>query len=321
MAPIRQEFELQNPLGLTIRGKVIRPAAAEPHPATVFIIHGYKGFIDWGFFPTLFDSLAGAGLRVVAFNMSGSGIAPDWETCSETALFEQNTYSQELLDIQTVVRSFTRESNGWPFPLAGPTALLGHSRGGGIALLASANVPRLQTIVTWASICRVDRWDAQAHMKWREQGYLEVVNSRTDQKFRLTTDLLNDVEQNSGRLELETALRGLTIPVLLLHGEKDDAVGVDECRKLFAWKSAHSGQEVPEEQAMPPALANLPVPPETDLRWGAEGSLQALVKWAGHTFDAEHPLPDPPPERLLSVIELTTAWLRWHLLDSKKGLS
>jgi pimeloyl-ACP methyl ester carboxylesterase len=315
------DFTLENPLGLAIRGKVINPAEAREHPPTVFAVHGYKGFINWGFFPLLFDTLAGAGLRVVAFNLSGSGIGADGETCSETGLFERNTYSQEILDIQTVVRAFTKGANGAGFPPAGATALFGHSRGGGTALLSAANIPRLQTIVTWASICRVDRWSDADKQGWRERGYLEVVNSRTEQTFKLTTDLLNDVEENGGRLDLETVLRGLTIPILIVHGDKDEAVGPEEGRRLFAWKAAHSGEEAPEAQSLPEELQGLPAPPETILRWGPERSLLAAVGWAGHTFDAVHPLPDPPPERLLPVIELTTAWLRFHLLDSYRALS
>lgn len=316
---MEKSFELRNHMGLAIRGRVRTPAGAGSAP-TVFLIHGYKGFQDWGFFPLLARALAEGGLRTVSFNLSGSGIGSEGDTFSETELFERNTYSQELVDVSTVVEAFCRE-NGMPeFPRSGPTALFGHSRGGGVALLSASRVPRLRTVVTWASISRVDRWDDAARKEWRERGHAEVINSRTGQVFRLRTDLLDDLEKNAGRLDIEASARGLTVPMLSLHGEKDDSVGSEESKRVFAWKTAHSGTDA-SAVVTPQELSHLPFPPGATLRWGPEGSLLALLEWAGHTFDAVHPLPSPPPDRLLSVVETTRAWLEWHLLATRGDLS
>src|SRR5512143_489800 len=46
---------------------------AEPRPA-VLIVHGFKGFKDWGMFPPLADRVARAGFTAVSFNLSGSGV-------------------------------------------------------------------------------------------------------------------------------------------------------------------------------------------------------------------------------------------------------
>src|SRR5688500_243192 len=44
-----------------------------PRPAVV-VMHGFKGFKDWGMFPPLADRLAQAGFTAVSFNASGSGV-------------------------------------------------------------------------------------------------------------------------------------------------------------------------------------------------------------------------------------------------------
>ena len=44
-----------------------------PRPAVV-IVHGFKGFKDWGMFPVVADRLARAGLTAVSVNLSGSGV-------------------------------------------------------------------------------------------------------------------------------------------------------------------------------------------------------------------------------------------------------
>jgi epoxyqueuosine reductase len=315
----REALELESPLGLPIRGHVLTPDDSGENPPTVFILHGYKGFKDWGFFPLLAERLASIGLRAVGFNMSGSGVGSEGESFSETELFERNTYSQELEDVATVVRAFTRDGGGSGFPPSGPTAVFGHSRGGGIGLLAASRVPQLQTVVTWAAISRVDRWDEASRREWRERGFVEIVNSRTGQVFKLRTNLLDDLERNTGRLDIEAAVRGLMVPVLAVHGEKDESVGSAESRHIFGWKTAHTGRDA-DSAVTPAELARLPIPPEAALRWGPEGSLLMLLKWAGHTFDATHPLASPPPDRLVSVVETTAAWLHWHLLATRGNL-
>jgi hypothetical protein len=45
----------------------------EPRPA-VLILHGFKGFKDWGMFPPFAERLARAGFTAVSFNVSGSGV-------------------------------------------------------------------------------------------------------------------------------------------------------------------------------------------------------------------------------------------------------
>src|ERR687894_562892 len=44
-----------------------------PRPAVV-IVHGFKGFKDWGMFPHLADRLGLAGFTAISLNMSGSGV-------------------------------------------------------------------------------------------------------------------------------------------------------------------------------------------------------------------------------------------------------
>jgi pimeloyl-ACP methyl ester carboxylesterase len=315
----RRPFRLENPMGRVIRGHVVEAGRAAKEPPTVFLVHGYKGFKDWGFFPLLAQRIARAGIRVVAFNMSGSGIGEDEENFTETEAFETNTYSQELLDLQTVVQAFTSGDGPLEEPPAGATGLFGHSRGGGIALLGASTVPRLRTVVTWASIARTHRWDAETVARWREQGFLPVVNSRTGQVFHLRTDLLEDVERNAARLDIEAAVRGLTLPVLFVHGTRDASVDAAESRRLFAWITAHSGES--GQGPLPEDLARLPMPEGAEIRWGPEGSLLVLVPGAEHTFGATHPMPAETPPTLEAVVELTVAWFRSHLLAPASGVA
>ena len=58
-------FEIASREGLPIRGYVGMPRKAR---ALVVIVHGFKGFKDWGFFPWLGEHLCAAGFAIVRFN-------------------------------------------------------------------------------------------------------------------------------------------------------------------------------------------------------------------------------------------------------------
>src|SRR5688572_5549242 len=70
-------------------------------PAVV-VLHGFKGFKDWGMFPPFSERLARAGLTAVTPNLSGSGV-DDAGAFSRPERFARNTFSAELEDLERVV--------------------------------------------------------------------------------------------------------------------------------------------------------------------------------------------------------------------------
>ena len=127
-----------------------------PRPAVV-VVHGFKGFKDWGLWPPFAERLARAGFTAVTFNLSGSGVDDTGEFVFPER-FGHNTFSAELQDLRRVVDALAAGELG----VAPPTrlGLLGHSRGGGIAVLQAAADRRVRALVTWAAISTVERWPA-----------------------------------------------------------------------------------------------------------------------------------------------------------------
>src|SRR5262245_41941873 len=135
MATVRKTpFRLTGADGGALRGEVRTAAAGASRPAVV-ICHGFKGFKDWGMFPPLAERLARAGFTAVSFNFSGSGIGADGETFDELERFAHDTYTRQLFDLSEVLRAL-KAANLVPGVASPPSiGLLGHSRGGGIAIL------------------------------------------------------------------------------------------------------------------------------------------------------------------------------------------
>jgi pimeloyl-ACP methyl ester carboxylesterase len=253
------EFTIRSHEGLDISGDIDVP---ERPRALVIVVHGFKGFKDWGFFPWLAQRLTQHHLAVVRFNMSRSGIGGDPETFSRLDLFADDTYSTQLDDLRRVVAHAQQQ-----FPRL-PAFLLGHSRGGGIAILGAADVPRLEGVVVWAPIANAGRWDEAAVEQWRRDGFREEVNQRTKQLMRMSTRILDDYEANRERLDVAAAAARLAAPLLVIHGGRDESVPVEEGKLLAA------------------------AAPDASL---------VVIERAGHTFNAIHPLVHVPFELLLAA--------------------
>ena len=201
---------------------------SSPRPAVV-LVHGFKGFKDWGFWPPFAERLARAGFSAVSFNMSGSGVDPDGNA-SLGEQFAHNTFSADLADLDTVVAHLTSGALELPMPSA--LALVGHSRGGGISILHTAHDPRVRALVTWASTASTDRWGPETRKRWRAAGYLNVTNARTGQVLSMSTDLLDDAEQHRKALDVAGAAAAISAPWLIMHGRQDETVGFEDAEAL-----------------------------------------------------------------------------------------
>jgi alpha-beta hydrolase superfamily lysophospholipase len=247
-----------------------------PRPA-VGIVHGFKGFKDWGMVPRFADRLALAGLTAVSFNLSGSGV-DDAGDFSLPDRFGHNTFSAELDDVSHVIQALLQGQLGTAPPSS--FGLVGHSRGGGIAILQTARDRRIRALVTWAAISSVQRWSEHQRSAWRAAGRSEIENARTGQVLPLYTDVLDDIEQNADVLDIEAAAGRVSVPWLIIHGTQDESVRFAEARSL--------------QSAGNRATRLLP------------------IENGGHTFGATHPWKSATPE-LESVFDATLSWLAAHL--------
>jgi len=262
--------------GDTIRGDVHIPDGPPPRTAVV-VVHGFKGFKDWGFFPWVAEQLAGAGHATVTFNFSRNGIGSDPERFTDLDRFGSNTLSLEQQELRSILAEVLDGDLVPRRPRS--AALFGHSRGGAQAILAAAAEPRVHALVTWAALARFDRWTEETKEIWRADGRIWTLNQRTGQQMPLDLAFLEDFEANREALDVGAAARKLRAPWLIVHGTDD----------LTVW----------------------PGEGETLMRANAGARLH-LVERAGHTFGAQHPFTGPTPH-LREAMERTVAHLARHL--------
>ncbi len=224
-------------------------------PCLIFV-HGFKGFMDWGFFPYAAKYFADKGFFVLSFNFSHNGIGELKTEFTELDKFAKNTVSLEISELMQVIQAY---KNGFfDKNIFGKICLIGHSRGGGVALLSSL-IEKVDTYVVWSSVDRFDRYTEHQKKEWRKIGYFEALNSRTNQMMRMNVEALEDVESNkNSSLSIEKAVKRIDKPFLIVHGEQDITVPIKEAEQLYKWSNKNQAEI-------------------------------AIIPAAGHTFDIVHP--------------------------------
>jgi len=246
---------------------------AEHLPLLVFV-HGFKGFKDWGCFPYMLDKFAENNIFAVSFNFSYNGVGEKVNELSEFIrldLFAKNTFSRELDDLGSVLDFLEENRQRYNYNFEN-LSLAGHSRGGGIAILKTAEDIRIKNLITLASVSEFDRYTKERKKEWKERGYIQVLNTRTKQYMRMNYTLIEDLKNNRERLDIKKAVSKIGVPYLIIHGEEDMAVDYSEAVELHLLSNK--------------SLTKL-----------------ELIANTGHTFGAVHPF-NGTTEALEKVIDL-----------------
>lgn len=206
-------------------------------PILIFC-HGYKGFKDWGAWDMMANQFARAGYCFVKFNFSHNGGAveepidfPDLEA------FGQNNYSIELDDLNSVINWACEQRNIKTKVDIDHIGLIGHSRGGGIVTLKAAEDSRIKVLITLAGVSdfKARFPKGSAFEAWKEEGVYYVENGRTHQQMPHYFQFYEDFAKNEERLNIKRAASQLNIPHLIIHGNKDTSVSVEEAKALHQW--------------------------------------------------------------------------------------
>lgn len=207
----------------------------------IILVHGFKGFKDWGYAPYFGNYFSSLGYFAITFNFSHNGIGTNKFEFTELDKFANNTFSREITELEDVVKDYQNNAFG---NVENPRiGIVGHSRGGAIALLTANKLENVKAVSTWGSVATLDRYSSRQKEMWREKGYFSVMNMRTKQEMRLNVSLLDDLEKNIKKsLNIESAVQNLNKPLAIFHGSEDLAVKVEEAKKLYMWANKDISQ-------------------------------------------------------------------------------
>lgn len=200
----------------------------------LILVHGFKGFKDWGFFPYTGDYFAKRGFFTIIFNFSHNGIGENPTEFTELDKFAENTFSREIKELGEVINAL--KNDFFEIKITDKIGIIGHSRGGAVSILTAKKKNDVNAVAVWASVSKLDRYSTRQKEEWRKKGSFEVMNMRTKQIMRLNVSLLDDIEKHSNDLlNIENAVKNLNKPLLIAHGDQDLAVPIDEAEQLYEW--------------------------------------------------------------------------------------
>ena len=204
----------------------------------VVFCHGFKGFKDWGPFNDIADYFAEQDIVFVKFNFSFNGTTiDDPSNFGDLKAFGNNNFCKELDDL-TLVLDWIENCKELKGEIdTSKISLFGHSRGGSIALLKTAEDRRVAKVVSWASPSNfLDRLPKQEKLnKWKEMDVAYIYNGRTKQNMPMYFQFYENCIANADRLNIQNAVVKMNIPHLIVHGSEDPTVLLAEAERMKSW--------------------------------------------------------------------------------------
>ena len=240
----------------------------------IIYVHGFKGFKDWASSNAVADAFAEKGFFYLKFNFSHNGVtAEDPIDFVDLEAFGNNNYSIEFQELGLVIDWLEKSDLNIQFS---KLAIIGHSRGGGITLLRTAQDIRIQKAITWASVSDFEKHFPVDVSEWKEKGVQHILNGRTMQVMPLYYQLYQTFQEHRNELDIPKHCANIQQDVLIVHGTNDPVVSLEEAEQIHSL---------------------------------VKNSTLLKINDAGHTFGAVHPAKDLLSEHLIEVIDVCIDFL------------
>ena len=114
--------------------------------------------------------------------------------------------------------------------------------------------------------------------QWKKDGVLYIFNSRTQQNMPMNYQFHEDCLNNFERLNMQNAIKSISIPHLIVHGDEDSTVSIDEAKEM---KLLNNNVSI------------------------------IIIRGADHVFNSYHPyMKSTMPNNLLSAIDESILFLK-----------
>ena len=202
-------FDAKTSDGLTLKGWFV-PAVDRPARASIIVLHGWCGSKEWT--REIIRLVVTHGYNAIAFDSRAHG-ASGGQYC---------TYGvREKDDVSAVLEEAQKR-----FGNIGPVGVLGISFGGAVAIQALAADKRLRFGIAISSFCRLEDV-ARVQMRLFTKCDHDWLFHRVLAKGEAWGGF------KAADVQPTEAARGITQPILVIHGEHDNLCPIGDARQLF----------------------------------------------------------------------------------------
>jgi len=219
------EWVIDGSEGLDLFGQTDPPSGAVEARAVAIIVHGFKGYMDYGMFPSIARRLSNEGVIAHRFNLAHSGMTRNTATFERPELFALDTWRHQVEDVMSVVRAVragTLDGSGLPL------ALIGHSRGGVTSLLTAGRyadeLRELKAVVTINAPDNCCSMTEAQKDQLLEEGSIESPSARTGQALTIDKRWLQDQLDHPQEHDLPLQVSRIRSRVMVIHGDSDQTV-------------------------------------------------------------------------------------------------
>lgn len=212
---MKEKIDFQNSAGISLRGILSDPLPGSGNPI-VILCHGFSTHKGGRTNTSLEKTFNAAGWATFRFDFFGHG--------ESGGNFEDITISEAVDDVGRAIE-FVRGSGHRQI------ALVGSSFGGLASLLTASERSDLFVLALKSPVSDyMDRLIFQNHKnrirEWKETGFIQITGAG-NQRLRLNHSFYEDAKKFKG---YEAAER-ITIPTLIVHGNKDETVPFEQSLK------------------------------------------------------------------------------------------
>ncbi|MBS3175654.1 alpha/beta hydrolase [Candidatus Woesearchaeota archaeon] len=214
-----KKISFKNGKGLTLRGYIFTP---KKYDTAVVFLHGFPSDCRGGTGKRIGPSLMKKGYLVLTFDFSG--------TKTSEGKFEDKLMSKEVKDVHYAIDFLFRN---YCFK---KLVLIGHSTGAIDASLYAYKDKRIDKLILLGAVsdlkhsARYDFNDEQVRDFWTK-GYIIYKRGK---KWVKNKKLKKAFYDEFFTLDIPKAMKKYRRPLLIIHGEKDEAIPVNDPQALYA---------------------------------------------------------------------------------------
>jgi pimeloyl-ACP methyl ester carboxylesterase len=201
----------------------------------VIIINGHNGFYNYGMFPYIQEDLLKNNVSSFSFNFSHGGIIGDGDYFEDLEKYEMNCMRLETEDLLCILHNLHSDK----FDKHSKTILLTHSLGGVPTIFGAKKAIEenlvIDGIILISSVKTLDFWPREMIKEWAMAGVFYKKNNRTKQELPQGFEFLQEVLKSNTTWNVEPIIKSLPIPILIIHGEKDESVPLEHGESLYNW--------------------------------------------------------------------------------------